>query len=80
VTRPERTLKARGRRWVMTDQHYTIFRLVALGYTGDEIASEVKLSARTVETYRVQLMRQLGISKRRELVAIAIDAGIFEEA
>jgi two-component system response regulator NreC len=49
-----------------------ILRLIALGYTSNEIACMVHLSRRTVETHRANIHRKLGLSKRAELVQLAL--------
>jgi two-component system response regulator NreC len=49
-----------------------ILRLIALGYTSSEIACMVHLSRRTVETHRANIHRKLGLSKRAELVQVAL--------
>jgi two-component system, NarL family, response regulator NreC len=49
-----------------------ILRLIALGYTSSEIACIVHLSRRTVETHRASIHRKLGLSKRAELVQLAL--------
>jgi two-component system, NarL family, response regulator NreC len=49
-----------------------ILRLIALGYTSSEIACMVHLSRRTVETHRANIHRKLGLSKRAELVQLAL--------
>lgn len=49
-----------------------IVRLVALGHTSTEIAAELDLSRRTVETHRARIYRELGIERRSELVRFAL--------
>jgi len=56
-----------------------ILRLVALGYTNAEAASELCFSVRTIETVRGTVCRRLGISSRRELVAAAFDLGLLRD-
>jgi two-component system response regulator NreC len=49
-----------------------VLRLIALGLTSAEIADELCLSRRTVESHRTQIHRKLGLSKRSELVRYAL--------
>ncbi|MHB1837130.1 MAG: response regulator [Solirubrobacteraceae bacterium] len=49
-----------------------VLRLIALGYTSSEIAEQLHLSSRTVETHRRRLHRKLGLSRRSELVQYAL--------
>ena len=52
--------------------------LVAGGYTNAEIAANLYVSVRTVETHRAHLQQKLGIKARAELVRFARDHGLLE--
>ncbi len=52
---------------------------VARGRTNKEIAGELGISHRTVETHRESLMRKLQIRTVAELTRFALGAGILEE-
>ena len=58
---------------VLTDREVDVLRLLALGHTNQEIAAELFLSARTVESHRAHIMRKLGVSTRAELVRVALE-------
>ncbi|HLX81884.1 MAG TPA: helix-turn-helix transcriptional regulator [Burkholderiales bacterium] len=60
----------------LTDTEREIVRLVADGKTNLEVAAILGLSPRTVETYRLRLMRKLGIGGLSSLVKYAIRHGI----
>lgn len=49
-----------------------VLRLIALGYTNAEIAGQLHLSRRTVETHRSHIHRKLGLKTRAELVRHAL--------
>jgi two-component system, NarL family, response regulator NreC len=49
-----------------------ILTLIALGYTSAEIAAELHLSRRTVETHRARIYSKLGLARRTELVQFAL--------
>jgi two-component system, NarL family, response regulator NreC len=49
-----------------------VLRLIALGHTNAEIAEQLFLSIRTVETHRAHIQQKLGISGRAELVRYAL--------
>lgn len=49
-----------------------ILRLIALGYTSTEIACQLHVSRRTVETHRANVLRKLGLATRAELVHFAL--------
>jgi two-component system response regulator NreC len=57
----------------LTSRELEVLRLIALGHTNGEIASQLYLSVRTVETHRAHIQRKLGRSTRAELVRYAID-------
>jgi two-component system, NarL family, response regulator NreC len=50
-----------------------VLRLIALGYTNVEIADELRLSRRTIESHRSHIQRRLGLLTRAELVRYALD-------
>jgi two-component system response regulator NreC len=49
-----------------------ILRLIALGHTSAEIATELHLSRRTVETHRARIYSKLALTRRAELVQFAL--------
>lgn len=49
-----------------------ILRLIALGYTSAEIAKQLSLSRRTVETHRARIHTKLGLATRAQLVSYAL--------
>lgn len=55
-----------------------ILKFVALGYTNAEMAKNLALSPRTVETYRANLQQKLGLRSRSELARFARDSGLLE--
>ncbi|MEN0015771.1 MAG: response regulator transcription factor [Solirubrobacteraceae bacterium] len=67
-----------GRPGALSDREYDVLRMIALGHTNAEIASELYLSIRTVETHRSHVQQKLGLSSRAELVRWALDHGLLE--
>jgi len=55
-----------------------VLRLIALGHTNAEIAAQLYISVRTVETHRAHIQQKLGVSTRAELVRGAISRGLLE--
>lgn len=49
-----------------------VLRLIALGYTSAEVAAQLHLSRRTVETHRARLYGKLGLTNRAGLVQFAL--------
>jgi DNA-binding CsgD family transcriptional regulator len=54
----------------------TVLRLLAQGRRTKEIALDLGISAKTVETYRGRIVLKLGIDSLAGLVRFAIRAGI----
>jgi two-component system response regulator NreC len=63
----------------LTQRELEVLGLIALGYTNSEIAEELCLSVRTVESHRGHIQAKTGRSTRAELVAYALDAGLLDE-
>ncbi len=55
-----------------------VLRLIALGHTNTEIAEQLFLSTRTVETHRAHIQRKLDLNTRADLVRYALDRGLLE--
>jgi two-component system, NarL family, response regulator NreC len=64
----------------LTDRELQILRLIALGYTNAEIAQQLYLSVRTVESHRAHIQQKLGRNSRAELVRYALDHALISEA
>ncbi|MCU0495629.1 MAG: response regulator transcription factor [Chloroflexaceae bacterium] len=62
---------------LLTDSERAILKLVARGHTSTEIAHQLCLSTRTIETYRASLMHKLELKNTAELVRYAIRRGII---
>lgn len=61
----------------LSDREVDVLRLLALGHTNGEIASELGLSVRTVETHRSHIQQKLRLSVRAELVRYTLDHGLI---
>ena len=61
----------------LTDRERAVVRLVAEGYTSQEIAEKLVISAKTVETYRARVMEKLNLQHRSELVKYALRVGLI---
>ncbi len=55
-----------------------VLRLIALGHTNPEIAEQLFLSVRTVESHRAHIQQKLRLSTRAELVRYALDRRLIE--
>jgi DNA-binding NarL/FixJ family response regulator len=61
----------------LTPRVSEVLRLLALGYTNREVADELDISVRTVETHRASILAKLRVRTRAELVRYARGAGIL---
>jgi len=50
--------------------------LIARGHTNAEIAEQLYLSVRTVETHRSHIQQKLRLTTRSELVGYALERGL----
>lgn len=62
----------------LSDRELDVLRLIALGHTNSEIAEQLFLSVRTVESHRAHIQQKLRLSKRSELVRYALERGLLE--
>lgn len=56
-----------------------VLQQVARGFTNQQIADEVGLSVKTIESYRARLMKKLGLKERSDLVRLAIEMGLITD-
>lgn len=56
----------------LSEREYAVMRLIALGHTNAEIAAQLGISVKTVETYRARGMEKLGVDTRAQLVRSAL--------
>jgi two-component system response regulator NreC len=62
---------------LLSDREMQVLRLVARGYSSKQIAEQILVSAKTVETYRARLLEKLGLRTRSDLVAYAVHTGLL---
>ena len=62
----------------LSDREREVLRLLALGYTNQEIAQQLYISVRTAETHRAHIMQKLRLQTRADLVAYALEHGLLE--
>lgn len=56
-----------------------VMRLVALGYTSQQIADELVIGTSTVDTHRARIMEKLGLTSRAQLVRYALARGLLTD-
>jgi two-component system, NarL family, response regulator NreC len=62
----------------LSDREVEVLRLIALGHTNHEIADQLCLSVRTIESHRAHIQQKLGVSTRSELVRYALDHDLID--
>jgi len=62
----------------LSERELEVLRLIALGHTNAEIADQLFLSVRTVETHRSHIQQKLRLGSRSELVRYALDRGLVD--
>jgi two-component system response regulator NreC len=60
----------------LTRRELEVLRLIALGHTNSEIAGQLFLSVRTVESHRAHIQQKTGRATRAQLVAYAREHGL----
>jgi two-component system response regulator NreC len=63
----------------LSDREVEVLRLIALGHTNSEIASQLYLSVRTVESHRAHIQQKLRVATRAELVRYALEHRLVEQ-
>jgi two-component system, NarL family, response regulator NreC len=70
--------KGRAERPGLSPRETEVLRQMALGHTNREIAEQLSLSVRTVETHRAHVQQKLGLDSRSELTRYALEKGLIE--
>lgn len=61
----------------LSEREREVLVLTAEGHSSQEIGDSLALSAKTVETYRMRVMRKLNLHRRSDLVRYALRAGLL---
>jgi DNA-binding NarL/FixJ family response regulator len=61
----------------LTSREREVLHLVAQGATTPAIAAQLGVSPRTIETYRTNLMRKLGLRSQTDLIRYALQRGLI---
>lgn len=61
----------------LSERERDVMFMLALGYTNHEVAEQLYISVRTVDTHRAHLMRKLNLRTRAELVLYALANGLI---
>lgn len=69
--------KAAGPLEGLSDREKSVFLRLAKGHTNQEIADELELSVKTIETYRGRIGVKLGLRSRADFVRFAVELGLI---
>jgi DNA-binding NarL/FixJ family response regulator len=62
---------------VLSERELQVLKLVAEGYSSREIAEQIFIGVKTVETYRARFAEKLGLKSRADLVRYALEVGLL---
>jgi two-component system response regulator NreC len=62
----------------LSQRELEVLRLIALGHTNPEIASQLYVSVRTVEAHRAHIHDKLRLTRRADLVRFALEHRLIE--
>jgi DNA-binding NarL/FixJ family response regulator len=63
----------------LSERETEVVRLIAKGYSNKEIAAQLAINAKTVETYKTRSLEKLGLRSRADLVRYALQRGWLQE-
>ena len=64
----------------LTNRELEVFRLIGEGHATRQIADELHLSVKTVESYQAHIKEKLSIRTARELVQHAVEWNVSEKS
>jgi two-component system, NarL family, response regulator NreC len=62
---------------VLSERELQVLKLVAEGFSSREIAQQIFVSVKTVETYRGRFAEKLGLTSRADIVRYALEMGLL---
>ena len=62
---------------VLSDRELQVLKLVAEGFSSREVAEQIFISTKTVETYRSRFAEKLGLKSRAQIVRYALNLGLL---
>jgi len=63
----------------LSDRELQVLKRLAEGQTGREIAEELHLSTKTIDTYRARLLTKLELSTTADLIRFALRHGVIQD-
>jgi len=62
---------------ILSDRELQVLGLVARGYTSAQIAKQISVGVKTVETYRSRFAEKLGLRTRSDVIRFAVHMGLL---
>ena len=62
---------------ILSDRELQVLRLVARGYSSAQIAKQIFVGVKTVETYRSRFAEKLGLRTRSDVIRFAVQMGLL---
>ncbi|PTY05745.1 DNA-binding response regulator [Opitutaceae bacterium EW11] len=59
----------------LSERETEVLRLIALGHSNKEVAAQLDVSVKTVETYKARAMEKLQLRSRVDIIAVAAERG-----
>jgi len=64
----------------LSEREAEVLQLIAQGHSNKEIADRLKISSKTVETYKARSMDKLGLTGRADIVRFALQKGWLQDS
>ena len=64
---------------LLSPREQEVLKLLAQGYTNQEVGTRLCLSVKTIETYRARIVDKLGLRSRADLTRYALELGLLEQ-
>ena len=61
---------------ILSDRELQVLKLVARGYSSAQIAKQIAVSVKSVETYRSRFAEKLGLRTRSDVIRFAVQMGL----
>ena len=61
----------------LSPREQEVLKLLAQGYTNQEVATRLYLSVKTIETHRARIVDKLGLRSRADLTRYALEMGLL---
>ena len=62
---------------ILSDRELQVLSLVARGYTSKQIAQQIFVGVKTIETYRSRFAEKLGLRTRSDVIRFAVQMGLL---